>query len=46
MKKGNNTIIANKEVDVSDCACEVEEKPSPFSFFPFPFILVARWKNI
>jgi hypothetical protein len=25
--KETDTIIANKEVDVSDCACEEEEEP-------------------
>jgi hypothetical protein len=45
-KKGNDTIIANKEADISDYACEEEEEPSPFLTFPFPFILVVRWHNI
>jgi hypothetical protein len=34
--KGNDTIIANKEADVSDCAYEEEEEPSPCLRFPFP----------
>jgi hypothetical protein len=33
--KGNDTIIANKESDMSDCACEEEEEPSPYLCFPF-----------
>jgi hypothetical protein len=42
-KKRNDTITANKEADVSDCAYEKEEEPLPFLHFPFPFILVIRW---
>jgi hypothetical protein len=44
--KGNDTITVNKEAGVSDCACEEKEEPSPFLYFPFPFILVVRWQNI
>jgi hypothetical protein len=39
----NYTITTNKEADVSDYACEEEEKPSPFLRFPFPFILLIIW---
>jgi hypothetical protein len=39
--KRNDTITTNKEEDMSDCACEEEEEPSPFLRFPFPFILVV-----
>jgi hypothetical protein len=47
MKKTvNDTITANKEEDVSECACEEEEEPSPFLRQHFPFILVIRWRNI
>jgi hypothetical protein len=41
--KVNDTITATKEADVSDCAYEEEEEPSPCLHFPFPFILVIRW---
>jgi hypothetical protein len=41
--KGNDTITANKEAVMSDCACEEEEEPSPCLRFPFPFILNERW---
>jgi hypothetical protein len=41
--KENDTIIANKEADVSNCACREEEEPSPCLRFPFPFILDERW---
>jgi hypothetical protein len=44
--KGNDTITANKEADVSECACEEEREPSPCLRFPFPYILVVRWQNI
>jgi hypothetical protein len=44
--KGNDTITTNKEADVSDCAYEEEEEPSPYLHFPFPFILDERWQNI
>jgi hypothetical protein len=44
--KGNDTITANKEVDVSDYACEEEEEPSPCLRFLFPSILDERWCNI
>jgi hypothetical protein len=44
--KGNDTITANKEADVSDYACEEEEEPSPYLRFPFPFSLDERWRNI
>jgi hypothetical protein len=40
--KINDTITANKEADVSDCACEEEEEPSHFLHFPFPFNLDER----
>jgi hypothetical protein len=40
--KEHDTITANKEADVSDCACEEEEELSPCSRFPFPFILDVR----
>jgi hypothetical protein len=33
--KGSDTIIANKEADVSDCAYEEEEELSPYLHFPF-----------
>jgi hypothetical protein len=33
--KGNDTIIANKEAVVLDCACEEEEEPTPYLCFPF-----------
>jgi hypothetical protein len=36
-------LTANKEADVSDCACEEEEEPSPYLHFHFPFILDERW---
>jgi hypothetical protein len=41
--KGNDTITANKEADMSDSACGEEEEPSPYLRFPFPFILDVRW---
>jgi hypothetical protein len=41
--KGNDTITTNKEANISDCACEEEEVPSPCLRFPFPFILDVRW---
>jgi hypothetical protein len=44
--KGNDTITANKEADVPDCACEEEEEPLPYLRFPFPSILGKRWRNI
>jgi hypothetical protein len=45
-KKENDTITANKKVDMSDCACKEEEEPSPWLRFPFPFILDVKWRNI
>jgi hypothetical protein len=33
--KGNDNITANKEADVSDCAYEEEEEPSPYLCFLF-----------
>jgi hypothetical protein len=42
--KENDIIIANKEADVSDYACEEEEQPSPFLRFPFPLDKV--WHHI
>jgi hypothetical protein len=42
--KGNDTITANKEADVSDCAYEEEEEPSPYLCFPFP--LDEIWRHI
>jgi hypothetical protein len=36
--KGNDTIITNKEVDMSDRACEEEEEHSPCLGFPFTFV--------
>jgi hypothetical protein len=33
--KGNDTITANKEAGMSDCANEEEEEPSPSLHFPF-----------
>jgi hypothetical protein len=33
--KENDTITANKEVDMSDRACEEEEEPLHFLCFPF-----------
>jgi hypothetical protein len=42
--KGNDTITTNKEVDVSDCACEEEEEPSSCLRFPFP--LEEVWHHI
>jgi hypothetical protein len=44
--KENDTITANKEADVSDCACEEEEEPSPYLHFSFPFILDVILRNI
>jgi hypothetical protein len=41
--KGNDTITTNKEVGVSNCACQEEEEPSPYLCFPFHFILDVRW---
>jgi hypothetical protein len=41
--KENDTITANKEVNVSNCAYEEEYEPSHFLHFFFPFILVVRW---
>jgi hypothetical protein len=35
--KENDTIIANREASVSDCAYEEEEKSSPCLCFPFAF---------
>jgi hypothetical protein len=40
--KGNDTVTANKEGDVSDCAYEEEEEPSFCLHFLFPFILDER----
>jgi hypothetical protein len=40
--KENDTIITNKEADVSNCACEDEEEPSHCLCFPFPFILDVK----
>jgi hypothetical protein len=40
--KGNDTIIVNKEADMSGCACE-EEEPPPCLCFYFPFMLDERW---
>jgi hypothetical protein len=34
--KGNDTITANKEADMRECACEEEEEPSHCLHFPFP----------
>jgi hypothetical protein len=44
--KGNDTITANKEVGMSDCACKEEEESSLYLCFPFPFILDVMWQNI
>jgi hypothetical protein len=33
--KGNDTITANKEADMSNHACEEEEEPFPRLHFPF-----------
>jgi hypothetical protein len=44
--KGNDTITANKEANVSDYACEEKEEPSPYLRFPFPFNSDERWRNI
>jgi hypothetical protein len=41
--KGNDTITTKKEADVSDCACEEKEEPSPLLLFPFPFNLDEIW---
>jgi hypothetical protein len=35
--KGNHTITADKEANVSDRACEEEEEPLPCLCFPFTF---------
>jgi hypothetical protein len=40
--KGNDTITANKEEDVSNCVCEEEEEPLPCLHFPFPLDEVWR----
>jgi hypothetical protein len=42
--KGNDTIIANKEADMSDCGYKEEEEPSPYLCFPFPFDEI--WRHI
>jgi hypothetical protein len=42
--KGNDTITANKEADVSDCAYEEEEEHSPCLHSPFPLDKV--WRHI
>jgi hypothetical protein len=44
--KGNDTITTNKEADVSNCAYEEEEEPSPCLRLPFPFNLDEIWRNI
>jgi hypothetical protein len=43
--KGNNTIPTNKEMGMSNCACE-EEEHLLYLCFPFPFILEEMWQNI
>jgi hypothetical protein len=40
--KEYDTITANKEADVSDCAGEEEEEPLPCLRFPFPFNLDVK----
>jgi hypothetical protein len=44
--KVNYNVTASKEADVSDCAYEEEEEFVPCLRFPFPFILLERWRNI
>jgi hypothetical protein len=42
--KGNDIITGKKEDDMSDCAYEEKEEPSPYLCFSFP--LEELWRHI